>query len=307
MERSLELYHDGRLYEIEDGLAIEVTETQGQVEALLTALRFSTATTFTIPPLDQQPPEVNTRRSSRHIQPEGVKLLTTFEGVKLTAYDDGRGVWTIGYGHTQNVRPGMTISQAQAEEWLAADLAEFESYVEKAVKVQLNANQFSALVCFCFNVGPGSEGFGGSTLLKLLNAGDYAGAANQFPRWNKVEGKPWLGLTRRRLAERSLFLGNPWQPFLNYERTGEEIVQGIVSGISKETSGAMRSLKLTNPVMQGEDVRQIQMALQKAGMKLEPDGFFGKATDQAVRQFQQKKGLTVDGTVGAATRKALGI
>ncbi|MEG4408522.1 glycoside hydrolase family protein [Microcoleus sp. MON2_D5] len=299
MPRSLEIFGDGRVYEIKDDLAVKVTETNGQVKALIEALKFSVAKTYNINPPDEQPPEVAERRGSKHINGEGFKLLTTFEGCELTAYDDGGGVWTIGYGHTgDDVFPGLTISQTQAEELLRLDLEKFESFVEDAVEVQINDNQFSALVCFCFNVGPG--GFGSSTLLRLLNEGNYQGAANQFPVWNKVNGEPWLGLTRRRLAERSLFLGKPWQSFLTYEGTGEEVTGETISE-------APRTLKLTEPMMQGEDVRRVQKALKAAGINLEPDGFFGNDTDKAVRQFQQQKGLMADGVVGAQTRKELGL
>ena len=301
MTRSLELYSNGRLYELEDNQAIKVTETHGQVNALIEALQFSTATTFSVPSPEQQPPNVPApREASKHINLEGFKLLTTFEGCKLKAYDDGAGVWTIGYGHTQGVFRGMIITQAQADDWLREDLEKFESYVTDAVSVKLTDNQFSALVCFCFNVGPGKDGFGGSTLLKLLNTGDYQGAANQFPRWNKVNRKPWLGLTRRRLAERALFLDAPWQPFLNYEGTGEEIT-------GETTQSTPRTLKLTDNLMQGEDVRQVQEALKKAGIALKADSFFGEDTDKAVKQFQEKHKLKADGIVGNATRKALGL
>lgn len=78
----------------------------------------------------------------------------------------------------------------------------------------LTDNQFSALVCFCFNVGVGA--FEDSTLLELLNQGDFIGASNQFAQWNKVNGEPWLDLTRRRLAEQALFSGRPWKQFLTY-------------------------------------------------------------------------------------------
>lgn len=302
MTRSLELYNDGRLYELEDNQAVKVTETYGQVNALIDALRFSTATTFTLAPSDQQPPGVPApREAAKHINSEGFKLLSTFEGCKLEAYDDGAEVWTIGYGHTQGVVEGLTITQAQADDWFQKDLEKFESYVTEAVSVKLTDDQFSALVCFCFNVGPGEEGFGGSTLLKLLNTGDYQGAANQFVRWNKVDGNPWLGLTRRRLAERSLFLSTPWQPFLNYEGTGEEIT-------GQATKAVSRTLKLTDPLMQGEDVRQVQEALKKAGIALKADSFFGEDTDKAVKQFQKQHKLAmVDGIVGASTRKTLGL
>jgi GH24 family phage-related lysozyme (muramidase) len=302
MTRSLELYSNGRLYELEDNQAIKVTETHGQVNALIEALQFSTATTFSVPSPEQQPPNVPApREASKHINLEGFKLLTTFEGCKLKAYDDGAGVWTIGYGHTQGVFRGMSISQAEADDFLREDLEKFESYVVDAVSVKLTDDQFSALVCFCFNVGPGKEGFGGSTLLKLLNDGDYQGSANQFVRWNKVGTEPWLGLTRRRLAERALFLSSPWQPFLNYEGTGEEIT-------GQATKAVPRTLRLTAPLMQGEDVRQVQEALKKAGINLKADGFFGEDTDKAVKQFQEQHKLEmVDGIVGAATRQALGL
>jgi lysozyme len=304
MERILELYGDGRLYEIEEEQVIKAAETHRQVDELIDALQFSTAKTFTIAPLDKQPPDVPERRGAKHLNQEGFKLLTSFEGCKLHAYDDGGGVWTIGYGHTKGVFSGMPMTQAEAEDCLRTDLEKFESYVEDAVQVELNDSQFSALVCFCFNVGPGSDGFGGSTLLKQLNTGDYQAAANQFLVWNKVGGAPWLGLTRRRLAERSLFLGMPWQPFLNYEGTGEEFITG---GDKTALIGTPRTLKLTSPLMQGEDVRQVQAALNKAGFNLAADNFFGKGTEQAVCQFQQQKQLTVDGEVGAATRTALGL
>jgi GH24 family phage-related lysozyme (muramidase) len=216
MERSLELYDDGRLYEYKGDQAVKLTETQGQVAALFEALKFTNATTLNSVRPGKQPPPVPTPRGNRRINEEGFKLLTTFEGCKLKAYDDGGGVWTIGYGHTKNVSPGMTITQAQAEQLLHEDLERFESYVEDAVQVEVNEDQFSALVCFCFNVGPGIDGFGGSTLLRKLNTGDYASATEQFPRWNKVNGEPWLGLTRRRLAEQALFLSKPWEFARNY-------------------------------------------------------------------------------------------
>jgi len=299
--RSLEIFADGRVYEIKDDLAVKVSETNGQVKALIEPLKFSVAKTYNIHPPDEQPPDVAERRGSKHINGEGFKLLTTFEGCELTAYDDGGGVWTIGYGHTgDDVYPGLTISQTQAEELLRIDLEKFESFVEDAVEAQLNDSQFSALVCFCFNVGPGTDGFGGSTLLKLLNQGNYQRAANQFPVWNKVNGQPWLGLTRRRLAERALFLGKPWQSFLTYEGTGEEVTGEIIAE-------APRTLKLTEPMMQGEDVRQVQKALKTAGINIEPDGVFGNDTEKVVRQFQQQKGLMADGVVGAQTRKELGL
>ena len=299
MERSLELYSDGRLYEIEGDYAVKVTETQGQVDTIITALKFSTAKTLTTAPPGKQPPDVITPKGSRHVNNEGFKLLTTFEGFRLDAYDDGVGVWTIGYGHTKGIHKGMTITQAQAEQFLQEDIELFESYVEDAVQVDVNEDQFASLVCFCFNVGPGSKGFGGSTLLRKLNAGDYQGAAEQFPRWNKGGGEPMLGLTRRRLAEQALFFSKPWRLFLTYE--GDDTTGG--------QANTPRTLKLISPMMQGEDVRQVQEALLNVGLSIGEgaDGIFGNATDAAVKQFQKNKGLTVDGAVGPQTLQALGL
>ncbi|WP_434656946.1 lysozyme [Chromobacterium violaceum] len=135
----------------------------------------------------------------------GISLIKQFEGVRLAAYQDMVGVWTIGYGHTgPDVKAGMTITQQQADQLLAADLEKFETGVRKAVIVPLNANQFSALVSFSYNLGLGN--LRSSTLLRMLNKGDYDGAAAQFPRWNRAGGQAVPGLTRRRKAEQALFL-----------------------------------------------------------------------------------------------------
>ncbi|OBU87131.1 lysozyme [Chromobacterium subtsugae] len=135
----------------------------------------------------------------------GISLIKQFEGVRLAAYQDMVGVWTIGYGHTgPDVKKGMAITQQQADQLLAEDLQTFETGVGKAVTVPLNENQFSALVSFSYNLGLGN--LRSSTLLRLLNKGDYAGAAAQFPRWDRAGGQVVPGLLRRRQAEQALFL-----------------------------------------------------------------------------------------------------
>ena len=121
----------------------------------------------------------------------------------MTSYRCPAGVWTIGYGHTQGVKPDMVISQLQAERFLRQDLKRFEDAVTSLVKVPVTPNQFSALVSFAYNVGAGA--LYDSTLLRKLNQKDYKGAANEFLRWNKAGGKVLPGLTRRRLAEKDLF------------------------------------------------------------------------------------------------------
>ena len=134
-------------------------------------------------------------------------LIEHFEGCELKAYPDpatGGDPWTIGYGHTgPEVHPGMVITQAEADALLRQDAEKVAKQVAPMVHVPLSQQEFDALVCFVFNVGIGN--FAKSTLLKKLNAGDYDGAANELPKWNKAEGKVMAGLTRRREAERELF------------------------------------------------------------------------------------------------------
>ena len=135
----------------------------------------------------------------------GVDLIKRFEGLKLNAYPDpatGREPWTIGYGTTKGVRPGMSITSARAEEMLQDDLRIFEAAVERLVTVHLCQHQFDALVSFTYNLGEGN--LRSSTLLKKLNAGDYPGAAVQFDRWVHAGGKIMPGLVKRRAAERAL-------------------------------------------------------------------------------------------------------
>ncbi|MCO7744896.1 lysozyme [Escherichia coli] len=140
---------------------------------------------------------------------KGIALIKEFEGCKLTAYQDSVGFWTIGYGWTQPVdgkpiRAGMTIKQETAERLLKTGMVSYESDVSRLVKVGLTQGQFDALVSFTYNLG--ARSLSTSTLLRKLNAGDYAGAADEFLRWNKAGGKVLNGLTRRREAERALFL-----------------------------------------------------------------------------------------------------
>ena len=140
-----------------------------------------------------------------NIGERGIALIKEFETCKLDAYmptpDD---VPTIGWGHTgADVQMGMRWTQEQADAALASDLKRFEKGVNDAVKVPLTQPEFDACVSLAFNIGTGA--FKGSTLVRLLNASDFDGAALQFARWNKQAGKELAGLTRRRLAERELF------------------------------------------------------------------------------------------------------
>ena len=150
--------------------------------------------------------------SPRQTNASGVGLIKSFEGLRLKAYQDAVGVWTIGYGTTRGVKPGQEISEAQAEALLKADLNRFEQAVNQAVRVSINDNQFAAIVSFTYNVGSGA--MRSSTLMRKLNRRDLYGAANEFPRWNRAGGRVLAGLTRRRNAERALFLGQDYRRFL---------------------------------------------------------------------------------------------
>lgn len=171
------------------------------------------------------------------VSPAGLALIKRFEGLRLEAYRDAAGVWTIGYGHTSKALDAA-VAQAtgpiyldtryphfwtdpsgkvltdpdKAEALLRADIGRFEQAVRAAVTVPLESREFDALVSLAFNIG--AAAFAGSTVVKRLNRGDRAGAADAMLWWDKarVNGKLRRveGLARRRAAEKALFLGaNP--------------------------------------------------------------------------------------------------
>lgn len=163
---------------------------------------------------------------------EGLALIKSFEGCRLTAYYDGgideqgtpQGKLTIGWGHIRGVFAGDQCSQETADAWLLEDLAGLESGITQVCHpARLNDNQLSALVSFVFNVGYGARGRKDgflelksgepSSLLLCIRRGDYAAAAQEFPKWDKVGGAPSAGVFRRRLAEKDLFEKepNPWK------------------------------------------------------------------------------------------------
>ena len=146
---------------------------------------------------------------SMSVSNKGVDLICEFEGEQLVAYDDGVGVWTIGFGTIKypngvRVKKGDTCTLDQAKDYMRHDLIEFEHTVNSSVKVPLNQNQFDALVSLAYNIG--SNAFKSSTLVKKLNAGDYQGAADQFNVWVNAGGKRMQGLVNRRDREKLLFL-----------------------------------------------------------------------------------------------------
>lgn len=142
---------------------------------------------------------------------EAAEVIAKFEGLKLRAYQDSAGIWTIGYGTTINpdtgipIKEGDTITRKKALDWLNINTANVKSTIKKLVKVPVNDRELSALTSLAYNIGTGA--FGRSTLLRLLNSGaKRTDVADQFLRWDKVKGKVVKGLTLRRQLERDLFL-----------------------------------------------------------------------------------------------------
>lgn len=138
----------------------------------------------------------------------GIELIKQFEGYSSKAYPDpatGGAPWTIGYGTTKGVKPGMIVTAEQAEKMLRDDVAKFESGVSSLITAPTTQGQFDAMVSLAYNIGLGN--FGKSTLLKKHNARCYTCAADQFRVWNRANGKVMNGLTKRRAAEREVYMG----------------------------------------------------------------------------------------------------
>ena len=137
----------------------------------------------------------------------GLNFTEGFEGCKLAAYLDQGGVPTIGFGHTKGVQIGDTCTKDEANSYLLQDVQSAVDEVNRVVKVPLTQPEFDALVDFTFNEGDGA--FSGSTMLRLLNSGDFVGCANQFDAWDKehINGASVVvaGLLRRRQGETGEF------------------------------------------------------------------------------------------------------
>lgn len=268
----------------------------------------------------------------------GVDLIKSFEGCRLTAYQDSVGVWTIGYGHTSGVYSGMTITEAKAEEYLKGDLVTAENAVNGKVTYSIKQNQFDALVSFTYNVGSGN--FGSSTLLKKLNQGDITGAANEFDKWNKAGGQVLEGLVRRRAAEKAMFLNGTttsggststgdstirsFQTWLNSNYGSGLSVDGIygtntkvaatkayqkVLGVTADGifgTNSKNAVKTLSSGSTGNAVHLLQGMLYCRGFNPNGvDGTYGAGTKSAVASFQKNKGLSSDGIAGPATMYAL--
>ena len=198
----------------------------------------------------------------------GIELIKKYEGCVLTSYKCPSNVWTIGYGHTKNVKGGMKITKKQAEAYLKSDLTIYEDAVNKYVKVPINQNQFDALVSFSFNCGIGA--LKTSTLLRKLNKRDYSGAANEFLRWNKANGKVLNGLVKRRKEERGLFMKDDYLSNRSYK--GHSIVEALnqinvdssytyrkklakANGIDNYTGTTTQNIRLLNLLKNGKLIK----------------------------------------------------
>jgi len=141
---------------------------------------------------------------TRRINSEGLALIKKWEGCRLQAYLCAANVWTIGYGHTLNVREGDKISQDKAELLLLTDLDRFEKGVDKLlIHENIHSNQFSACVSLAFNIG--LKAFAGSEVCKHANQGRFDLAANSFRNWRRGGGQVLQGLVNRREDEIQLF------------------------------------------------------------------------------------------------------
>lgn len=189
-------------------------------------------------------------------------MVKRFEGKYLEAYVCPAGVWTIGYGHTGMVdgapiAAGMKITEEKAEELLHLDMEKFERAVTRLVQVSYNQNQFDALVSFAFNCGEGA--LQKSTLLRKLNAGDYLGAAGEFARWNKGGGKVLPGLTKRRAAEKELFL----KPVKEEDVPEKKKIKLIINGVEHYVDGFFQS---------GTNYVAIRPVLEAVGCEVKAQG-----------------------------------
>lgn len=214
-----------------------------------------------------------------------IDLVKHFEGLYLKAYLCPAGVPTIGYGHTgPDVRLGMKITEARADELLAQDLDEAAGHVDYLVQPKLAANQLGGLGSFIFNLGAGA--FASSTLLRRLNAGDFVGAEAEFPRWVRADGRVLDGLVRRREAELRLF------------RTPDTFEVPKLAGQHHPMP------QMLDAPVGSEDtrVRRIQQIVGTA-----VDGVYGPATKVAVAAWQKAHGLATDGVVGPVTAAKMGV
>ena len=219
-----------------------------------------------------------------NVSKKGIDIIKKYEGCHLTAYRCPAGIWTIGYGHTKNVKQGMTIIQAQADEYLKQDCVASEKAVN-ALGRELNQNQYDALVSFTFNCGT-------ANLRTLCHNRTLEVIAEKMLLYNRGGGKVLNGLVRRRKEEQALFL-TPTE-------TGSKTSQ-------YEGEKATPSLPILKVGSKGDYVKRLQQFLQDKNIyhgKI--DGIFGPITKQSVIEWQGYCEITKDGIVGPCTWATIG-
>lgn len=189
----------------------------------------------------------------------GRNKIKRFEAFRGTAYQDVVGVWTIGYGFTVGVREGDTMTQAQADARLDAELVPYERAVEAAAG-PCNQNQFDALVSLAWNIG--IKGMSGSSAVKAHRRGDFQAAARAFALWNKAGGKVWPGLTRRRAAEAALYLEPVVQPLYEEANPVEEMPQAVDAEKPMSRSSIMTAGTATAAVSTVSVVAQVSQEVR---------------------------------------------
>lgn len=213
----------------------------------------------------------------------GIDLIKRYEGCRLDAYKCPAGVWTIGYGHTGDVKPGQRITQAEAEVILISDLKKFERKVRIYYdRYRWKQNEFDALVSFAFNLGSIDQLTAGGTRSREV-------IAEKMLLYNKAAGKVLPGLTRRRSEERELFLA----------KAADNVTAGSSAVIDSTQYPTLKK------GCKGEYVKKLQQRLCSLGYTVVCDGIFGDKTLAAVRALQRVNGLAVDGIVGKKTWKIL--
>lgn len=140
--------------------------------------------------------------------PEVKAFIKSFEELRLEAYKDAAGTWTIGWGHTRNVHPGQKITRTQAEDFFRSDIHVVEGTLRLSVKVPLYQKEYDALVSLVFNIGGGN--FAKSTLREHLNSLNYHDAAHEILKWRKSKGRVLAGLERRRKREMAIFVSGSY-------------------------------------------------------------------------------------------------
>lgn len=213
----------------------------------------------------------------------GINLIKKFEGCRLKAYKCAAGVWTIGYGHTSGVKSTDTITEAQAEEYLKADLAKFEANVDKYnSKYGWNQNEFDALVSFAFNIGSIDQLTANGTRSRVT-------IAEKMLCYNKAGGKVIDGLADRRKAERELFMTpvtKPIQASVQAKIEGNSVVKAVQEWLNLEYGDTFRKLDVTGKAT------------------LLTDGLFGPKTKAGLCvALQSYLGIKVDGVFGTNTKE----